>query len=150
MAMIPVVYGSSLFDDVDREFVDSMERAFLGYPFFGSSSANRMKTDVSEKENSYAVDIDLPGFKKEDVKVQLDQGYLTISASRKGSKDEKDDKGSFIRRERWEGGCSRSFYVGSGVKKEDISAKMEDGVLHLTLPKESKKAVEEARRITIE
>jgi HSP20 family protein len=149
MTMIPVVYDSSLFDDVDREFVKSMERAFLGSSLFSTASENRMKTDVRDKDGSYEVDIDLPGFRKEDVKVQLDQGYLTVSASRKESKDEKNSKGGFIRRERWEGSCSRSFYVGSGVKKDDISAKMEDGVLRLTLPKKSEKAVEEARRIMI-
>ena len=93
-----------------------------------------MKTDVREHENGYEVDIDLPGFKKEDIKLDLNNGYLTVSAAKGLDKDEQDKKGRFIRQERWSGACSRSFYVGD-VKPEDVKARYEHGVLSLSLPK---------------
>ena len=95
-----------------------------------------MKTDVRETDNSYELDIDLPGFKKEDVSLKLDNGYLTISASKGLEKDEKEKKdGKYIRRERYEGQCSRSFYVGDGVQAKDVNAKFEDGILKVSVPK---------------
>ena len=109
-----------------------------------------MKTDVKEMSQSYEIDIDLPGFKKEDINAKLDNGYLTIQASKSQSKDEKDEEGKYIRRERYSGAMSRSFYVGNGVKQEDIHAKFEDGILKLTIPKLDKKAVEKSRYIAIE
>ena len=95
-----------------------------------------MKTDVRETDNSYELDIDLPGFKKEDVSLKLDNGYLTISASKGLEKDEKEKKdGKYIRRERYEGQCSRSFYVGESVQAKDVNAKFEDGILKVSVPK---------------
>ena len=95
-----------------------------------------MKTDVRETDNSYELDIDLPGFKKEDVSLKLDGSYLTISASKGLEKDEKEKKdGKYIRRERYEGQCSRSFYVGDGVQAKDVNAKFEDGILKVSVPK---------------
>ena len=101
-------------------------------PLYGKHAKNVMKTDVRETDNSYELDIDLPGFKKEDVSLKLDSGYLTISAS----KDEKEKKdGKYIRRERYEGQCSRSFYVGESVQAKDVNAKFEDGILKISVPK---------------
>ena len=94
-----------------------------------------MKTDVREHENGYELDVDLPGIKKENVKVKLEDGYLTISASTAQNNDEKDKKGNYIRRERFSGSYSRSFYVGEEVKETDIKAKFDNGVLHLSIPK---------------
>ena len=94
-----------------------------------------MKTDVREHENGYELDVDLPGIKKENVKVKLEDGYLTISASTAQDNDEKDKKGNYIRRERFSGSYSRSFYVGEEVKETDIKAKFDNGVLQLSIPK---------------
>ncbi len=100
---------------------------------FGKRGANMMKTDVKQTDNGYEVAVDLPGCKKEDVQMDLNDGYLTIQAVRSHSNDEKDKKGRYLRRESFSGTCARSFYVGD-VKKEDIHAKFEDGVLHIELP----------------
>ena len=142
--LMPSIFGENLFDD----FMMNPWRS----DFFTSSSGTKymMNTDVKEKENSYELDIELPGFKKEDVRAELKDGYLTVSASRNGNNDEKDEKGSYIRRERYSGSCSRSFYVGEGVRQEDIHAKFEDGVLKLKVPKEDKKKIEEKKYIAIE
>lgn len=102
-----------------------------------------MKTDIRETDGSYELDVDLPGFKKDEIKVQLKDGYLTLSAAKGLDKDAKDKEGNYIRRERYAGSMSRSFYVGDGVKEEDIHAKYEDGILKLSLPKKAPKAVEE-------
>ena len=109
-----------------------------------------MKTDVRETENAYELDVDVPGFKKDEVNVQLEKGYLTISAGKKLDKDEKDTKGNYIRRERYEGACTRSFFVGENIRKEDITAKMEDGILRLTFPKKAQAEIEQSRTIAIE
>lgn len=109
-----------------------------------------MKTDVRETENGYELDIDLPGFKKDEITAQLKDGYMTISASKGLDKDEKDKEGRYIRRERYAGAMSRSFYVGEGVTEEDIHAKYEDGILKLSVPKKDKKAVEQKKYISIE
>ena len=110
-----------------------------------------MKTDIKDMEGSYELDIDLPGFKKEDITAELKDGYLNISATSNSSKDEKDSDGKYIRRERYSGSCSRSFYVGEAVTKEDIKARFEDGILKLSVPKmENKPAVEEKKYISIE
>ena len=101
-----------------------------------------MKTDVKENKTSYELDIDLPGYKKEDIQAELKDGYLTISAATKNEKDEKDDSGRYIRRERFYGSSSRSFYVGDAVSQEEIKAKFEDGILKVSVPK--KDAVPEA------
>ena len=116
---------------------------------YGKREKNLMKTDVREVENHYEVDIDLPGFKKDEVNVELQDGYLTVSASKGLDKDQKDKEGRYIRQERYSGTCSRTFYVGD-LKKEDISAKYEDGILRLTLPKAEEKALPANNRIMIE
>ena len=114
--------------DFDKEF----ER--MGRPLYGKHAQNMMKTDVKQTENGYDVAVDLPGCKKEDVQMELNDGYLTIQAVRSHSNDEKDNNGRYIRRETFSGTCARSFYVGDAVKKEDIHAKFEDGILHIQLP----------------
>ena len=109
-----------------------------------------MKTDIKEFDDKYEVEIDLPGFKKDELHLELNEGYLTISAEKGLEKDEKDKNDKYIRRERYAGSMSRSFYVGENMKEEDIHAKYENGILTLDVPKEQKKAVPEKRYIAIE
>ena len=144
--LMPSIFGENLLDDwFDDDFFGRRN------PLYGKRAKNIMKTDVKEKDGSYEVDIDLPGFKKEDVSVKLENGYLTITASKGLDKDEENkDKSGYIRRERWSGSCSRSFYVGEDVRPEDIKARMEDGILHLTMPKEQPKALPKQNTILIE
>ncbi len=147
--MMPSIFGENLFDDwMDFPF----EKDFFGgkNPLYGKHAKNMMKTDVRETENGYELDIDLPGFKKDEITAQLKDGYMTISASKGLDKDEKDKEGRYIRRERYAGAMSRSFYVGEGVTEEDIHAKYEDGILKLSVPKKDKKAVEQQKYISIE
>ena len=135
--LMPTVFHENLFDDFfdpfwnDAALERAMNREARGA--FGKRGANMMKTDVKQTDNGYEVAVDLPGCKKEDVQMELDDGYLTIQAVRSHSNDEKDKKGRYLRRESFSGTCARSFYVGD-VKKEDIHAKFEDGVLHVELP----------------
>ena len=115
------------------------------------TAMNVMKTDVKETDNSYEVDIDLPGFKKDEIEAKLENGYLTISAAKGLDKEEKDEKdGKYIRKERYSGAMSRSFYVGDELKQEDIKAKYEDGILKLSVPKKEQKKVETTKHIAIE
>ena len=142
-----------LFGDVFDDWFDGFDRDMnqMMKPLYGKHAKDVMKTDVQERDGNYEVDIDLPGFKKDEVNIRLENGYLTVTASKGLDKDEKgDEKSGYIRRERWSGSCSRSFYVGDGVKSEDVKARMEDGILHLTLPKEEQKALPKADTILIE
>ena len=109
-----------------------------------------MKTDIREHDAGYELDIDLPGFKKDEIKVELENGYLTISATKGANNDEQDKKGKYIRRERYAGTMQRSFYVGDDVTQEDIKAKFENGILRLSIPKKDAKAVETKKTIAIE
>lgn len=120
-------FGLSLFDDFFNNQIFSN--------FFGSPDSMVMKTDVQDKGDSYLLDIELPGFKKEDVKARLNDGYLIISAERSQSNEEKGEDNSYIRRERYYGSTQRSYYVGTEVKQEDIKANFENGVLSLSIPK---------------
>ena len=117
---------------------------------YGKHARNMMKTDVRETENSYELDVDLPGFKKDEINVELKDGYVTISAAKGLDKDETDKNGKYIRQERYTGACSRSFYVGTNIQPEDISAKYEGGVLRLSVPKNVKKQLPEKTVIAIE
>ena len=132
--MLPSVFGEKLFDDMFNDAF-TLVPAFAKNASIGSGIKNLMKTDVRELENTYELDIDLPGFKKEDVRIELDKGYLTISASRTADNDEKDKKGQYIRRERYSGECSRSFYIGENVEPKDVTAKFENGILQIAFPK---------------
>jgi HSP20 family molecular chaperone IbpA len=148
--MTPALFGENLLDDF---FGFPFRRNYVS-PFFGESekhTGNFMQTDVKEHDKGYTVSMNLPGFKKEDVKGELKDGYLTITATTNTENNEKDDAGKFIRRERYSGTCSRSFYVGENVTQEEIRAKFEDGVLHLEIPKKEAKPIEEKSRfISIE
>lgn len=146
--MLPSLFGESLFD---RFFDDSLEKEFFGThdPLYGKHAKNLMKTDVKDVNDHYEVAVDLPGFQKDEVNVELENGYLTISAAKGLDKDQKDDEGHYIRQERYSGSCSRSFYVGD-IQPEDIHAKYEDGILKLTLPKADQKAMEHQNRIAIQ
>ena len=128
------------------------ERDFFGgkNPLYGKHQKNLMKTDIRETESGYELDIDLPGFKKDEINAKLENGYLTISAAKGLDKDEQDKKGNYIRRERYAGSMSRSFFVGEGVTQEDVHAKFEDGILKLSVPKKAAKEVEQQRYISIE
>lgn len=127
---------------------------FFDFPFgsnYTATDSSLMKTDIKEMENGYEVTMNLPGVKKEDVKAELKDGYLTISASSNSNKDEKDEEGRYIRRERYSGSCSRSFYVGDAVTEADIKAKFENGTLTMMIPKkEVQPAVENKKYIAIE
>ena len=144
--LMPSIFGENLFND------DWMDFGFheVDKALYGKHANNVMKTDVKETDTGYEVDIDLPGFKKDEINAQLDNGYLTISAAKGLDKDEKDKKGKYIRKERYAGAMSRSFYVGEGITQEDIKAKYEDGILRLSVPKKEAKAVEDKKYIAIE
>lgn len=147
--MLPSIFGEDLFDEMmDFPFEDD----FFGKrnPLYGKKAKNMMKTDVKEHETGYEVDIDLPGFKKDELNLNLTDGYLTISASKGLDKDEEDKKGKYIRKERYAGSMSRSFYVGDGITEDDIKAKYENGILKLSIPKKEAKAVEQKKHIAIE
>ncbi|PWM76536.1 MAG: heat-shock protein Hsp20 [Phascolarctobacterium sp.] len=147
--MLPAIFGENLFDDF---MDDAFERNFFGNrnPLYGKHSKNLMKTDVKETDNGYELDIDLPGFKKDEITAHLENGYLTVSAAKGVDKDEKDKEGRYIRRERYSGSMTRSFYVGDAISEEDIKAKYEDGILSLSIPKKDPKAVEAKKYIAIE
>ncbi len=147
--MLPSIFGEDLFDEM---MGFPFEDDFFGKrnPLYGKKAKNMMKTDVKEHENGYEVDIDLPGFKKDELNLDLTDGYLTISASKGLDKDEEDKKGKYIRKERYAGSMSRSFYVGDGITEEDIKAKYENGILKLSIPKKEAKAVDQKKHIAIE
>lgn len=136
MKLLPGLFNDS-FDD------------FFKDPFFKHSS-ELMKTDIHEVDNGYLLDMELPGYRKEDIQLELKDGYLNIQAERNTNDEEKDDKGNIIRQERYSGTCSRSFYVGETVKESDIKASFENGELKITVPKMDAPAVEEKRYIRID
>lgn len=156
--MLPSVFGENLFDDFFDDFFDfpafddkAMQKAQR--KLYGRHASNMMKTDVQEHDDHYEVDIDLPGFKKEELSLELKEGYLVISAAKGLDKSETEKKtGKFVRQERYAGSMSRSFYIGEDVKQEDIHAKYENGVLRLSIPKmeEKKPQVAEKKYIAIE
>ena len=145
--MLPSIFGENLFDDF---FDDGFLNAFGGRnPLFGKHAKNMMKTDVRETDSTYEIDVDLPGFKKDEINVNLEDGYLTISAAKGLDKDEKDKKGKYIRQERYAGAMSRSFYVGD-VQPKEVSAKYEDGILRVSLPKRTERELPGSSKIEIE
>lgn len=146
--MMPSIFREDLFDNFMEDFAFPSFRSFpdVDRTLYGKHAKNLMKTDVKETEEGYEVDIDLPGFKKDEIRMQLENGNLTVSASKGLDKDEKNENGNYIRRERYAGSMSRSFYVGEHVTEEDIHPRYENGVLSFELPKAEKKAVEEKNR----
>ncbi|MDE6024613.1 MAG: Hsp20/alpha crystallin family protein [Lachnospiraceae bacterium] len=143
--MMPSIFRENLFDDFMEAF------AFPAFPSFtnidktlyGKHAKNIMKTDVREIDDGYEVDIDLPGFKKDEIKMQLNNGYLTVNAAKDLDKSKKDKEGNYVRHERYAGSMSRSFYVGEHVTEDDIHPKYESGILTFSIPREEKKQIEE-------
>ncbi len=148
--MMPRVFGENLFDDFMNDF------AFPAFPnvekkLYGKHARNLMKTDVKDTETGYEVDVDLAGFKKDEIQIELEKGFLTVTAAKGLDKDEKDKKDNYIRRERYAGSMSRSFYVGEHVAEDDIHPKYENGILSFTVPKAETKAIEDKKHyISIE
>ena len=148
--MLPSIFRDNLFDDMfdfddfDKEFNRMMR------PLYGKHAQNMMKTDVRETDNSYELDIDLPGFKKDEIKVELDNGYLSISAAKGLDKDEEKKDGKYIRRERYAGAMNRTFYVGDNLTQQDIQAKFEDGILKISVPKKDVHQIKQNKYIAIE
>ena len=153
--LMPSIFNNNLFDD------DWFGFPFYGYAdkaenraekkLYGHHANNLMKTDIKEMKDGYELEIDLPGFKKDEVTAELKDGYQTVSAAKGLDKDEEDKKGHYIRQERYSGAMSRTFYVGEDVKQEDIKAKFENGILSLSVPKPvEQKKVETSKRIAIE
>ena len=149
--MLPSIIGENLFDDSLSDFFGfGRMMPQVGNELYGKHAKNLMKTDVRELDGSYELDVDLPGFKKDEVTVDLQDGYLTISAAKALDKDESDQKGKFLRQERYAGSMSRSFYVGDDVEAADISAKYEDGILKISVPKAAQKELPKHTTIAIE
>lgn len=148
--MMPRIFGENLFDDFMNDF------AFPAFPnvekkLYGKHARNLMKTDVKDTDTGYEVDVDLAGFKKDEIQIELEKGFLTVTAAKGRDKDEKDKKDNYIRRERYAGSMSRSFYVGEHVTEDDIHPKYENGILSFTVPKEEAKAIEDKKHyISIE
>ena len=148
--MMPSIFGENLFDEFFDDDFPMIPMRSIRNPLYGKNAKNLMKTDVRETDNTYELDIDLPGFKKDEVQLDLKDGYLTISAAKGLDKDQEDKKGKYIRQERYAGACSRSFFVGEGIEPQDVSAKFEDGILRLSLPKQVKKELPRNSTIAIE
>ena len=149
--LMPSIFGEDMFDDFMRDFPFFDENAGnkIEKKLYGRHAKNMMKTDIKELEGGYELEIDLPGFTKEEVTAELKDGYLTISAAKGLDKDEQEkETGKYIRRERYAGNLSRSFYIGD-VKQEDVKAAFKNGILSISVPKEDKKAKEEKKYITI-
>ena len=147
--LMPRFFDDDFFDGwmnwpMDRTLADTEQK------LYGKRANHVMKTDIREHEDHYVVEIDLPGFKKDEIELSLEKGYLTISAQKGLDKEEKDKKGRVIRQERYGGAMQRSFYVGTGLTEEDVKAKFEDGVLTLTVPKKAAPKLPEKKTILIE
>ncbi len=148
---LPTVFGENLmdvFDDFDRSFFRSFGN--VDRELYGKRAQNMMKTDVKETEEGYEVDIDLPGFDKDEIHLDLNNGYLTISTEKSLEKTDESKKGKMLRQERYSGMMQRSFYVGEQLTEEDIKASYTSGVLHITVPKMEARRLPEKRTILIE
>lgn len=143
--LMPSIFGESLLDN----FFDDIHGTSNNRMRYATPSSSIMKADIKESQHDYEICIDLPGYKKEDVQAELKDGYLVISAKSESTTEDTSNK-KYIRRERFYGTCSRSFYVGKDVKQDDISARFENGVLFLSVPKHVEKPVEEKKYIAIE
>ena len=150
--LMPSIFNDNLFDDFfDFPFYDDKADRKIQRKLYGHHAGNLMKTDIKEKKDGYELEIDLPGFKKDEVTAELNDGYLTVSAAKGLDQDEQEkETGKYIRRERYSGQCARTFYVGEAVTQEDIKAKFEDGILKVTIPKVEPKKVEDKKYIAIE
>ena len=147
--MLPSIFGESLFDD----WMDFPFRGFasdVDHKLYGKHAAHVMKTDLKEHDEGYELKVDLPGFKKDQIQLHLENGYLTVQAAKGLEENEKDKKGKLVHQERYSGSMARSFYVGENLTEEDIKARFEDGVLTLDFPKAEQKKLQERRYIQIE
>ena len=143
--MMPSIFGENLFDD----FFDTVSRPIKAIR--QNPIPQVMRTDVKESDKGFTLDIDLPGYKKEDISAELKDGYLTVSAKTNEEHEEKDEEGTYIRRERSFGSCSRSFYIGEEIEESEVKAKFEDGILKVFVPKkEAEPQVEQRKYISIE
>ena len=138
MMMIPRKRNE--FDLFDSMFED---------PFFERKENKWMKTDIKEKGNNYIIEVDLPGYEKDNIQIEMENGYLKVSAKEENSKND-EEEGKYIHKERFYGECSRSFYVGDNVKEEDVKASFKNGILTLTLPKEEQKKLDKKKYIQID
>ena len=149
--LYPSIFNESIFDDLmDFDFPVFKGFGDADKKLYGKHAAQMMKTDVHEHEDKYEVDIDLPGFKKDEITLDLEKGYLTVMAAKGLDKDEKDKKGKLIRQERYAGSMQRTFFVGENLTEEDVKAKFEDGVLKLIIPKKEAPKLPEKKTIMIE
>lgn len=148
--LVPGIFGKDMFDDFfGFPFYDDKELKKMEKKLYGHREKNLMKTDVKEHKNGYELEMDLPGFKKDEIKVSLENGYLTVSAAKESGQEK--EAGKYIRRERYAGACQRTFYVGEDMQQEEIKGEFKHGILKLSIPKkEQKPAVEEKRYIEIE
>ena len=142
--LMPSVFGSNFMDDVFDDFFGS---SFVPATRGATSAAATMKADITETDKGYRIDMDLPGYSKNDVQAELKDGYMTITAEHNTQNEEKDTDGKVIRRERFQGVCRRSFYVGDAVTENDIKAKFKDGVLTLDIPKKEKEPEVETKKL---
>jgi HSP20 family molecular chaperone IbpA len=147
--LLPSIIAENLLEDSWFDFPSFRELENMDRKLYGRHAAHEMKTDVREHEDHYEVDINLPGFKKDEISLDLENGYLTISAA-KEMEQEKSRMGRIIRQERYEGSLQRSFFVGGNVKESDITARFENGVLTLTIPKKETPKLPDRKRIAIE
>ena len=152
--LMPSIFGEDLFDNFmkDFPFFDDNTESNVEKKLYGRRGKNLMKTDIKETEGGYELEMDLPGFTKDEIKVSLENGYMTISAAKGLDKDEQDKiSGRYIRKERYAGSCERSFYVGEDITEEDIKGEFKHGILKLFVPKkEAKPAVEQKKYVSIE
>ena len=152
--LMPSIFGEDLFDNFmkDFPFFDDNTESNVEKKLYGRRGKNLMKTDIKETEGGYELEMDLPGFTKDEIKVSLENGYMTISAAKGLDKDEQDKKsGRYIRKERYAGSCERSFYVGEDITEEDIKGEFKHGILKLFVPKkEAKPIVEQKKYVSIE
>ncbi|MBU5472960.1 Hsp20/alpha crystallin family protein [Roseburia sp. MSJ-14] len=148
--LAPSIFGRNFVDDFFGNSFDDMFQEMFRTPYNQNETMGLMSTDVQDMGDYYQLEMELPGYQKEDLKADLKDGYLTISAEHKEENDEKDEKGKFVRQERYTGYCQRSFYVGENITQNDIKAGFENGVLKMAIPKKEAKAVEEKKYIAIE
>ena len=147
--LLPSIFRESLFDDL-MSFPTVDDFGGVNEKLYGKHADRIMKTDVHENSDSYQVDIDLPGFKKDQIDLHLENGYLSVSATKGLEKETNDSESKLLRRERYSGTMQRSYYVGTALTEEDVKAKFEDGVLRITLPKKQPEAVNTTKHIAIE
>ena len=148
--LMPSIFAENLFDEFFDDFPMPREFRNIDRRLYGKNAAREMKTDVHEHEDHFEVDIDLPGFKKDEITVNLENGYLTVSAAKGLDKEQTTRKGKIIRQERYAGSMQRSFYVGDALTEQDIAARFENGVLTLNVPKQEARKVPEKKVIMIE